>query len=257
MISLARDFGIKSPAKVHTDSNAAMGITHRRGVGRTRHIDVQYLWIQVKIGNKSVDIEKVDTKLNIADLMTKHLPAESMHGHLQSMQMYFVSGRSDLAPSLKRVSDCLHGSYLQCALRGSWGCCLATHGSGSARLYCLAVGTLYYSGGTTDGRTDLGVLDDEDGGCGRARLRVEPKHTFINTSTHEGGKLTKLQRKTYYGDRSKMTYLERQQDKQNRKKVDFKNDAISVLGECGMTIAKEDGATKSSPVSSVSYRRTC
>ena len=46
-ISLAMDFGIELDGHVKTDSNATIGITHRSGLGgRTRHVQVQYLWVQ-------------------------------------------------------------------------------------------------------------------------------------------------------------------------------------------------------------------
>ena len=38
IVQLAADFGVKLNAVVKTDSSAAMGIVHRSGLGRTRHI---------------------------------------------------------------------------------------------------------------------------------------------------------------------------------------------------------------------------
>ena len=46
VISLAADFGIPLKGKAMSDSNAAIGITARGGIGRTRHIQVQHLWRQ-------------------------------------------------------------------------------------------------------------------------------------------------------------------------------------------------------------------
>jgi hypothetical protein len=102
-MSLARDFGFVLNSIVHTDSTAAMGMVHRRGTGRTRHLDVQYLWLQEKVNNKTLRMAKVDTKLNLADLMTKNLPAEAMMNHLTAMGVRFVGGRADSAPSLKTI----------------------------------------------------------------------------------------------------------------------------------------------------------
>ena len=101
---MAKDFGEELQAVVHTDSTAAMGIVHRQGVGRTRHIDVQFLWIQEKIRNKKFAVAKVDTKKNVADLMTKYLSADVMNTHMSSMDMHYKGGRSKSAPSLKAVS---------------------------------------------------------------------------------------------------------------------------------------------------------
>ena len=46
MIQLKQDFNIVLKGVVHTDSSAALGIVSRVGIGRTRHIQVQYLCLQ-------------------------------------------------------------------------------------------------------------------------------------------------------------------------------------------------------------------
>jgi hypothetical protein len=60
VLSMAADFGAIMNAIVHTDSTAAMGmgVVFRSGLGRTRHIRVQYLWIQEQVKNESFKIEK-------------------------------------------------------------------------------------------------------------------------------------------------------------------------------------------------------
>ena len=73
MASMGLDFGYRLIAGIMTDSSAAMGMVHRRGVGRTRHLDVQFLWIQEKAADKKLKVGNVDTKKNLADLMTNHL----------------------------------------------------------------------------------------------------------------------------------------------------------------------------------------
>ena len=50
---------------VHIDAAAALGIAYRRGLGdKTRHVKVQYLWIQDAVENKELEIEKVGTLEN-------------------------------------------------------------------------------------------------------------------------------------------------------------------------------------------------
>ena len=84
------DFGHELEDKVYTDSTAAIGIVHRRGLGKMRHISTQYLWIQEKVGNKEISVEKVGTNDNPADLLTKHLKLEAVLKHVQAM-----GGRSE------------------------------------------------------------------------------------------------------------------------------------------------------------------
>ncbi len=41
VMSMLKDYGFLNGCTVHTDASAAMGITHRVGLGRARHIEVQ------------------------------------------------------------------------------------------------------------------------------------------------------------------------------------------------------------------------
>ena len=44
---------------------AALGIAYKRGLGgKTRHVKVQYLWIQDAVENKELEIGKVGTLEN-------------------------------------------------------------------------------------------------------------------------------------------------------------------------------------------------
>ena len=58
IISMANDFGMKLIGTAKSDSNAAIGIAHRDGLGgRCRHIKVQFLWIQEAIKSKELSLE--------------------------------------------------------------------------------------------------------------------------------------------------------------------------------------------------------
>ena len=48
-ISLGRDLGVNFNGKIHSDATAAIGIIQREGLGKLRHIRVQYLWIQDRV----------------------------------------------------------------------------------------------------------------------------------------------------------------------------------------------------------------
>ena len=60
----------------------------RQGLGTVKHVATQYLWIQELMHNKEVELRKVPTTENYADLMTKSL-AEAPMNYLLS-QMGFV-----------------------------------------------------------------------------------------------------------------------------------------------------------------------
>ena len=51
---VARDLGFEIKVRVHSDACAAIGIARRRGLGRIRHLDVEDLWVQTKVRDRSV-----------------------------------------------------------------------------------------------------------------------------------------------------------------------------------------------------------
>ena len=61
--------------KVWTDSSSAKAIMERLGTGRrAKHLEVETLWVQKleKIG--LIPLNKLDTRANVADVLTKHVP---------------------------------------------------------------------------------------------------------------------------------------------------------------------------------------
>ena len=64
--------------RVHTDSSAAKGAASRRGLGKTRHIDTQYLWVQERLQAGSFSLHKEATADNVGDLFTKFLDAKKI-----------------------------------------------------------------------------------------------------------------------------------------------------------------------------------
>ena len=72
MIQLMQDFNIVLKGVVHTDSSAALGIVSRVGIGRTRHFQVQYLWLQERVMENDLRPVKIGGKFNVSDLMTKY-----------------------------------------------------------------------------------------------------------------------------------------------------------------------------------------
>jgi hypothetical protein len=90
-MSYLADFDIPSEGEVVSDSTAALGIVTREGLGRTRHIRVQYLWLQEASLENRLKVNKVGTKENVADLMTKHLRKEDRDTLLELIKMQTVS----------------------------------------------------------------------------------------------------------------------------------------------------------------------
>ena len=130
--SLAADFGWQLKGVARSDSNAAIGIAHRGGLGgRCRHIKVQYLWIQEKIKNKELGLEKVLGSDNCADLMTKALGGELFEKYVKMLNFEKLEGRAEksselmnvLTPSAVQTSSvggCKHSPFVH--RRYQWSC---------------------------------------------------------------------------------------------------------------------------------------
>ena len=71
--SMAKDIGQERTIRVCADASAALGIVHRKGLGKVRHIDTNTLWLQQAACSKRIEYVKVAGNLNPADLLTKHL----------------------------------------------------------------------------------------------------------------------------------------------------------------------------------------
>jgi hypothetical protein len=96
--SIGRDLGVELQPEVHADSSAAIGICHRCGIGKVRHLAVAQLWVQDLVRAKDVRLHKVLGTLNPADLMTKPLPRAEIDGHLTRLGLSRAAGRAETAP---------------------------------------------------------------------------------------------------------------------------------------------------------------
>ena len=66
--SMGEDFGIALKTLIRSDARAALGIAYRRGLaGKTRHVQMQYLWIQQEVTNEHVKMQNVLGGHNPAD----------------------------------------------------------------------------------------------------------------------------------------------------------------------------------------------
>ena len=100
MMSLLSDFGVTVNVTIHTDASAAIGIVRRAGLGKLRHLNVRYLWVQDQVKRELLGIEKVAGAENPADMATKHFNADLMMKHLKRMGFKTGGGRAKSAPVL-------------------------------------------------------------------------------------------------------------------------------------------------------------
>jgi hypothetical protein len=100
LMSLAADLGMALNGVVHSDASAAIGIVNRTGVGRLRHVRVQYLWLQDTVRDGALKVKKVKGEENPADLMTKHVSAELIRRHCNCLGYEQQTDRAKSAPKL-------------------------------------------------------------------------------------------------------------------------------------------------------------
>lgn len=77
-VSILNEVNVKTKLRMRSDSAAARGILHRRGVGRLRHLDIKDLWVQEKVQNGNMTVDKVDTNENRGDIGTKALDGSKL-----------------------------------------------------------------------------------------------------------------------------------------------------------------------------------
>ena len=71
--SMMRDLGLAVKPVLAIDARAIEHIVHRQGIGKLKHIDVAYLWVQDKIRSQRLRVRRVRSEANVADLETKPL----------------------------------------------------------------------------------------------------------------------------------------------------------------------------------------
>ena len=102
MQSIAKDLGFDISVRIHSDACASIGIARRRGLGKIRHLDVEDLWVQQKIRDRSVDLVQVLGTENPADILTKYVAADLLNKMLQNIGMVYLDGRAPAARKLPK-----------------------------------------------------------------------------------------------------------------------------------------------------------
>ena len=103
LMSLLDDLGQAVKATLFTDASAAIGIVRRSGLGKLRHLNVRYLWLQDQVRTGQVSLTKVKGTENPADLVTKNVTAQLVRKHLEELGASTSKGRAKGAPVLAKV----------------------------------------------------------------------------------------------------------------------------------------------------------
>ena len=99
--ALYRDWGLEMDLVVASDSSAARGTASRRGLGKLRHVQTRYLWIQERVAKNELKIIAVGTKQNVADLCTKPVNKDTREKHMKTLGQIFATGKASGAKALE------------------------------------------------------------------------------------------------------------------------------------------------------------
>ncbi len=100
ILSIINDYGRIAKPVIRCDASAAIAIVRRSGLGKTKHVSVQWLWVQQVARQEAVKYSKIGGWDNPADAMTKHLAKTSLDRHITSMNYVFMTGRAASAPKV-------------------------------------------------------------------------------------------------------------------------------------------------------------
>ena len=89
-------FEIDLPVDVYCDSDGAISIASKNvDHKRTKHIDVKYHYIRERINEGTIHVNGVDSKDNLADVLTKPLPREQHHILTSRLGLFGASTEGD------------------------------------------------------------------------------------------------------------------------------------------------------------------
>ena len=87
------------------DASAALGIIGRTGLGKLRHIDTSYLWLQQDSIKRKLKLNKVKGTEKPADMNTKGLNGDDINRYVRMLSMQHKEGRSELAPEVHQLTN--------------------------------------------------------------------------------------------------------------------------------------------------------
>jgi hypothetical protein len=88
--SLLRDLGeTRIHVVLRADSTTAKAMTDRLGVGRVRHMQTRWMWLQERVHFGDLQVLHVGTKVNMSDVLTKVLTRLEQDKHLEAIGLIF------------------------------------------------------------------------------------------------------------------------------------------------------------------------
>ena len=115
------DLGYSSSVTVATDSQSVIDHSRRRAHSvASKHVGLRGLWLQEALGNKKLELEKVDTATYPADVCTEALPGNRIRELCRLARVYVCCSEEDMGDDpdewyLSRLDELCRGeNFEQC-----------------------------------------------------------------------------------------------------------------------------------------------
>ena len=98
--ALMKDFGVRLKVGARMDATAGIAMGSRRGLGKAKHIDTVFHWVQSYVSEGKVKLFKRHTSEMLADMLTKPVSEALANKFLKEMNFVFKEGKHELAPEV-------------------------------------------------------------------------------------------------------------------------------------------------------------
>ena len=86
--SIMKDLGWQAGARLWVDSSAAKSMSARIGLGKVRHMEVKFLWLQQAVKDRRIEVKKIPGARNPADVLTKPKPYHEVAELLRDVKVH-------------------------------------------------------------------------------------------------------------------------------------------------------------------------
>ena len=102
MRSMMGEMGVGADVELRTDSSAGKGMVCRRGLGKMKHVQVCYLWLQERVERGELGVVKVGGQSNWADVFTKYSDGARLWEFMRKLGLRVEGGRREMTPQVAR-----------------------------------------------------------------------------------------------------------------------------------------------------------
>ena len=108
--SILLDFGETVGGQLLGDASAALGVIRRHGLGKMRHVDTSYLWIQEAAAERRLLFDKAPGQLNPSDGLTKYVTQEQISRYAGLTHCEFPDGVNTFGYTIGYIDRFEHGA---------------------------------------------------------------------------------------------------------------------------------------------------